>query len=163
MIPNARHTPARPRSLTPDPQSRLFPCSLQPLPLCSRPTRCGKWDRTASSPALGLHLLSRWASPHLSKCPWPFVIELGALSAPCPTAPRFLAMLLSKALRILCGQTINYKPRVFGDKGREVREGRCLAALRPEGALDLSQELLASWFLCPQRLLSHFFDELACK
>lgn len=68
-------------------------------------------------------------------------------------------MLLSKALRILCHQTINYKPPSFP----EMWEGRCLAALKPEETLDPSQELLASWFLCPQGLLSHFSDQLACK
>lgn len=77
-----------------------------------------------------------------------------------PPTPRFLAMLLSKALKIPCFQTINYKPLSLP----EMWEGRSLATVRPEEALDITQELLASWLNCPLRhLLSHFSYQLACK
>lgn len=115
----------------------------------------------ALSPVLGLHLLFRWASPCLSKCPHlalHFSLCLVRLGALFP--PRFLAMLLSKALRSLCFQTIYYKLRSLPERW----EGRRSAALRFEEALELTQEFLASWFICPQRhLLSHFSDWPACK
>ena len=75
-------------------------------------------------------------------------------------SPRFLAMLFSKALKILCFQTINYKRL----SRPEMWEGRNSVTPRPEEALDLTQEFLASWFTCPLRhLLSHFSNQLACK
>lgn len=126
-------------------------------------TRGGGRDRKGLSGAYLLDLLSRWASLSLSKCPRSALcISLCLVSAwsiPA-TPPRFLAMLLSKALKILCFQTINYKPLSLP----EMWEGRSLATVRPEEALDITQELLASWLNCPLRhLLSHFSYQLACK
>lgn len=145
-------------------------CFLWLLPLDSRLTRawvrwltrCGGRERKALSSAFPLDLLSRWVSLSLSKCPhsalhisW-CLVSAGSIFPP----PRVLAMLMSKALKILCFQTINYKPLSIP----EIWGGRNSATPRPEEDLNLTQEFLASWFICPLRhLLSHFSDQLACK
>lgn len=63
-------------------------------------------------------------------------------------------MLMSKALRILCSRIINNKFLSLPERW----EGRRSAAPRPEEALDLTQEFLASWFICPQRYLLSYLS-----
>lgn len=107
----------------------------------------------ASPLQVGVTMSLQMSSPSTT-----FFIVLGEAWSTFP--PRFLAMLLSKALRSLCFQTIYYKPRSLPERW----EGRRSAVLRLEEALELTQEFLASWFFCPQRhLLSHFSDWPACK
>lgn len=130
---------------------RAWVCSL---------TQYGDMGRDEFELSPGPGSVSRWASLCLPYSPCPALhFSLCLVSACSIPTPRFLAMLMSRALRILCSQIINNKFLRLPERW----EGRCSAAPRPEEALDLTQEFLASWFICPQRnLLSHLSDWLVC-
>lgn len=154
-------------TLVPDSSSScVAPCgfflSRLPRAWVHQLTQCENRDRKALSfslPAGSPVQVGVRESLQMSSFNTPYFMVLGECLEQF-FSPRFLEILFSKALKILCFQTINYKRL----SRPEMWEGRNSATPRPEEALDHTQEFLASWFTCRLRhLLSHFSDQLVCK